>query len=45
MTGLSRRLSIAVGAGLTIVVDYRVLIGVVTCVNLACAAYLFTRSA
>ncbi len=37
-------LSIAVGAVLSTVVDYRFLIGIVTSVTLACAAFLITRS-
>ncbi len=43
LVGTPQTLSIALGAGLSTLVDYRILVGGVAAVCLACAIFLFTR--
>jgi MFS family permease len=43
MVGTPQTISIALGAGLSTLVDYRLLLLVITAVTLGCAAYLATR--
>jgi hypothetical protein len=42
LVGVPQTVSIALGAGLVGVVDYRILIAVMSCVTAACGAYLLT---
>ena len=43
MVSLPQTISIAVGAGLSTIVDYRILIAVMAMVMVGCSVYLFTR--
>ncbi|MDQ1304337.1 MAG: hypothetical protein QG671_164, partial [Actinomycetota bacterium] len=45
IVGVPQVISIAVGAALVTVIDYRILIGTIATVVAACSAYVLTRSA